>query len=106
VTGATQCLRFPQELISDTYADINGERARTEDWGFTLMRTAQCFVDGTAYVSAVGRCGDVGAATGALGCALAVQSWQREAAKGPRALVWAGSWGGLRGAAVLERGKL
>jgi 3-oxoacyl-[acyl-carrier-protein] synthase-1 len=31
-----------------------------------------------------------------------VQSWARGYALGPRALVWAGSEGGLRGAVVLE----
>jgi 3-oxoacyl-[acyl-carrier-protein] synthase-1 len=104
VAVATNGLRPPHELISDVYGDINGERARTEDWGFALLRTAERFRDGTAYVSAVGECGDVGAATGALGCVLAVQAWQRRYANGPRALVWAGSWSGLRGAALLEQG--
>jgi 3-oxoacyl-[acyl-carrier-protein] synthase-1 len=90
-------------VISDLYGDINGERERTHDWGFALLRTAAGFRDGTDYVTAVGQCGDIGAATGALGCVLAVQAWQRHYASGPRALVWAGSWGGLRGAAVLQQ---
>lgn len=103
ITRATRELRWPDETISDVYCDINGERARTEDWGFTLTRTAARFRDGTAYVTAAGECGDVGAASGALGCALAVQAWQRRYAHGPRALVWGASWGGLRGAALLEQ---
>jgi 3-oxoacyl-[acyl-carrier-protein] synthase-1 len=105
VLRATADLRLPEETITDVYGDINGERWRSEDWGFVLLRAGQRFRDGTQYVTAVGRCGDLGAATGALGCVLAVQAWRRNYAKGHRALVWAGSWGGLRGAAVLERGE-
>jgi 3-oxoacyl-[acyl-carrier-protein] synthase-1 len=103
VLQATADLRQPDETITDVYGDINGERWRSEDWGFVLLRAAERFRDGTEYVTAAGKCGDVGAATGALGCALAVQAWRRNHAKGPRALVWSGSWGGLRGAVVLER---
>lgn len=102
VLGATQTLRLPDEPITDTYGDINGERARTEDWGFAVMRTAAIFRDATAYVSHVAQCGDVGAATAAFGCVLAAQAWKLGAAQGPRALVWAGSWTGLRAAALLE----
>jgi 3-oxoacyl-[acyl-carrier-protein] synthase I len=102
VLGATKDLSLPRELITDTYGDINGERGRNEDWGFALMRTSTCFRDGTDYVCSAGQCGDVGAATGALGCVLATEAWRFDCAHGPRALVWAGSWGGLRGAVVLE----
>lgn len=103
VLGATQDLHLPQELISDTYGDINGELARSHDWGFALIRTAACFRDGTAYYSSCGQCGDVGAATGTLGCVLVTEAWRFHCAHGPRALIWAGSWGGLRAAAVLEQ---
>jgi len=96
---------MPAEVISDVYCDINGERARTEDWGFALARTSERFRDGTAYTSFVGECGELGAATPAIGCVVAVQSWRRKYALGPRALIWAGSWGGLRGAAFLEQGE-
>lgn len=89
--------------ITDVYGDINGELARSHDWGFALIRTATCFRDGSDYVTSAGQCGDVGAATAALGCVLATEAWRRRSAMGPRALVWAGSWGGLRGAAVLDR---
>jgi 3-oxoacyl-[acyl-carrier-protein] synthase-1 len=102
IEAATSGLPAEQE-ISDTYGDINGERPRTEDWGFALMRTTRRFRDGTAYVTPVGSCGDVGAASGVLGCVLAVEAWRRGYAHGSRALVWAGSWNGLRGAALLER---
>jgi 3-oxoacyl-[acyl-carrier-protein] synthase-1 len=106
VMRATQSLSPPREIITDLYGDINGERHRTDDWGFTLLRASSLFQDGSAYYTAVSQCGDLGAATGAFGCALAVQAWQRRYAKGPRALVWAGSWSGLRAAALLEQGEV
>jgi 3-oxoacyl-[acyl-carrier-protein] synthase I len=102
VLQATRTLQIPREMVSEVYGDINGERPRTDDWGFALLRTSVRFRDGTQYVTAAGHCGDVGAATAALGCVLAVRAWQRGYARGPLALVWAGSWGGLRGAALLE----
>ena len=100
---ATRDLRLPGEAANDVYADINGERRRTEDWGFALMRASHAMRDGTAYVTPVGSCGDMGAASAPMGCALAVHAWQRGYATGPRALVSATSWAGLRGAVLLER---
>lgn len=105
VVQATNVLHVPRELVTDVYCDINGERSRAEDWGCTLLRESRRFVDGTAYVTSAGQCGDIGAASGALGCVLAVQAGRRKYARGPHALVWAESWGGLRGAALLQNGE-
>lgn len=90
------------DLVGDAYGDINGERVRTEDWGFALMRTAHLFRDGTEYAFPAGQCGDMGAATGPMACVLAAQAWRFGRASNSRALAWAGSWGGLRAAALLE----
>jgi 3-oxoacyl-[acyl-carrier-protein] synthase-1 len=92
----------PDEQITDIYADINGERHRSEEWGFTLLRHPQHFRNGSQYISAAEQCGDVGAATGALQVMLAVRAFQRHYARGNRALVFAGSWQGARGVALLE----
>lgn len=101
--GARLCGRPGPVVIDDVYCDINGERSRTDDWGFALLRTAALFRDGSAYRSPVAACGDLGAATAALNVVLAVSAWERGYASGPRALIWGASWGGLRGAALLER---
>jgi 3-oxoacyl-[acyl-carrier-protein] synthase-1 len=93
----------PGEILADVYCDINGERSRADDWGFALLRTASAFRDGTDYRTAVLQCGDIGAASAALSCVLAVQAWQRGYANGPLALACGSTWTGLRGAAVLER---
>ena len=101
VRSAARELRLPTEGVDATYCDINGERYRSEEWGFVLLKVPQVFRD-TSYVAPADCWGDVGAASGPLLCTLAVQSWKRGYAAGPRALVFAGSENGLRGAVVLE----
>jgi 3-oxoacyl-[acyl-carrier-protein] synthase-1 len=95
--------RQPGELFDDVYCDINGERDRTDDWGFTLLRLGAMFRDGTAYTINVTQCGDMGAAAAGVNCILAAEAWERAYARGPVSLVWGASWGGLRAAAVLDR---
>jgi 3-oxoacyl-[acyl-carrier-protein] synthase-1 len=104
VRRATAELRLANERVDGIYCDINGERHRADEWAFTLLRAPECFRDGTDYRTAVGSWGDIGAASGVLGCALAIAAWQRRYARGPRSLVWASSPGGLRGAVLLEEG--
>jgi 3-oxoacyl-[acyl-carrier-protein] synthase-1 len=101
VQAATRGLKGPGEAVNRTYCDINGERYRTEEWSLTVLRT-QSLLGSPAYVAPADCWGDVGAASGPLLCNLAVQAWARRYAPGPRALVWASSEGGLRGAAVLQ----
>ena len=85
------------------YGDLNGERYRTTEWGFAVLREQRAMRVGTSCEMPSDCWGDVGAASAALGVMLAVQAWAREYAKGPRALVWASSEGGLRGAGVVTQ---
>lgn len=95
--------RFDQAAyVTDLYCDINGERPRTTDWGFALLRTGGWLRDGTQYETPVPSCGDLGAASAAFNIVLAVRALQREYSHGPRSLVWGASWYGLRGAALIE----
>lgn len=102
IVDATSNLRLPDEAIDTVLCDINGERYRSTEWGMSVLRI-QHVVRDSAYDAPADCWGDVGAAWGALGCILAVQSWQRGYARGARTLVWGSSDSGLRGAAVLER---
>jgi 3-oxoacyl-[acyl-carrier-protein] synthase-1 len=102
VQNAVSCVHLPGETINDTICDINGERYRSEEWGFVCLRLSRYFDDPTAYLSPADCWGDVGAASGPLYAMLACQAAERGYAKGPRSLLWASSEGGLRGAAVLE----
>ncbi|HYO73707.1 MAG TPA: hypothetical protein VEU33_47350 [Archangium sp.] len=102
VAGAASTLLLPEEAIDAVFCDINGERYRTEEWGFTVLRVGSA-LRAARYSSVVSCCGDVGAASGVLLCVLAVRAWARNYAAGPRALIWCSSEGGLRSAAVVER---
>jgi 3-oxoacyl-[acyl-carrier-protein] synthase-1 len=87
--------------VDVVHLDINGERYRSEEWGFVTLRVGGALGAGD-YVSPCECWGDVGAASGALLAGLAVQSWARGYARGPRALVATGSLDGLRSAMLLR----
>ncbi|HYO68460.1 MAG TPA: beta-ketoacyl synthase N-terminal-like domain-containing protein [Archangium sp.] len=103
IARATRDLATPAERLDHIYCDINGERYRSDEWGFVALRQPRGFRDASAYTSAVSSWGDVGAATAALNCVLAVQAWRRAYARGSMALVFGSSISGLRGAAVLQQ---
>ena len=64
-------LQPPDERINDIYCDINGERYRSEEWGFVCLRLSQYFDNPTAYRSPAECWGDMGAASGPLFAMLA-----------------------------------
>ena len=105
--GMTQALRAAMagralsiERADTVYIDINGERYRSEEWGFVALKAPDAFKS-LQYRAPSDCWGDVGAAFGALAAILVVQSHARGYARGPRSLVLAGSDGGLRGAMLL-----
>lgn len=101
VLDVTQGLVLPRDAPSSVYVDLNGERYRSEEWGFVQMRAAEVFGPAPPMIPA--DCwGDVGAASGALFAILAAQAWSRRNAKGHHALCLTGSLAGLRGATLLE----
>jgi len=102
VKEAVTCLRPPAEKIADVICDINGERYRSEEWGFVCLRLSQYFDDPTAYKSPSDCWGDMGAASGVLFAMLVCQAAVRGYNKGPRTLLWSSSENGLRAAVVLE----
>jgi len=108
VNHAAAGLRLPDEAVDDVWCDLNGERYRTDEWSYVLQRSPHVFKQehgkAVSYQMAADAWGDMGAASGALLTMLAVRSWQRSYAQGPRALVFAGSEKGLRSAVVLEKG--
>ena len=93
----------PSDRVHEIYCDINGERYRAEEWGLAILRTGQWFRDPARYVAPAGQWGDIGAATGTALAMLAIAAWQRGYARGPLAMLFAGSEAGRRGAVVLER---
>ena len=95
-------LRLPQEEITATYCDLNGQRYRNEEFVYALLRTQEAFADAHDYLCPADCWGDVGAASGLLYAALAVAAARRGYAKGPRPLLWAGSESGYRSAVLLN----
>jgi 3-oxoacyl-[acyl-carrier-protein] synthase-1 len=101
VLGATEGLQLPQDAVDTLYSDINGERYRSEEWGFVAINTHSLWKS-LEYESPGSSWGDVGAAFGTLAGVLAVQAYRRGYASGPRTVVMAGSDSGLRGAMLLQ----
>ena len=96
VLGAAAGLRLPQEAADTVFTDINGERYRSEEFGFMAMR-AYATMKTLSYEAPSDLWGDVGAAFPCLAGVLASESFAHGYAVGPRALVMAGSESGLRG---------
>jgi 3-oxoacyl-[acyl-carrier-protein] synthase-1 len=94
-------LKLPEEKINWTICDLNGERYRSEELTFTLLRTQGGFVSHHDYETPANCWGDLGAASGPLFVDMAIASGQRGYAKGPRTLLWTSAEGGQRCAAIL-----
>lgn len=101
IRSAASGLSLPEEKIATTYCDINGERYRSEEFMYVPLRVWAPFVDANRYETTADAWGDVGAATGPLLLALVASSVRRGWARGPTALVFAGSDDGARAAAAL-----
>jgi 3-oxoacyl-[acyl-carrier-protein] synthase-1 len=102
IAEASLGLRLPQEKITTTYCDINGERHRSEEFLYVPLRLPAPFVDANRYDAPADAWGNVGAASGPLYVSLAVASGQRSYALGPHVLAWTSSDGGTRAAVTLS----
>ncbi len=102
VAEATSGLTLPDEKITTTYCDINGERYRSEEFMYVPLRLWAPFVDANRYDTTADAWGDVGAATGPLLLSVAVSSSRRQWARGSSVLVFTGSDAGTRAAATLS----
>lgn len=92
----------PGEQVHDVYCDLNGERYRTEEYGFAVLRTAERFRAPSDFVCPADCWGDVGAAGGPLHAALALIAARKRYNRGSLSMVWASSEGGERGAMLLR----
>lgn len=87
--------------VTDVYCDLNGEPYRADEYGFTAVRTNDCFAAASDFVAPADCWGDVGAAGGVLHLMLAGVAGEKGYAKGPVALAWASGETGERAAALL-----
>lgn len=96
----------PPERIHNVFCDLNGETYRADEYGFSVLRTTECFRAPGDFVAPADCWGDVGAAGAALHVAMGVIATRKGYAQGPNSLVWAGSETGERGAAVIRGAEL
>ena len=102
ILEALQSLGPQADAIGNVICDINGERYRSEEWGFVTLRVSRYFKDATSYWAPADCWGDMGAASAPLFAMLACQSARRGYAEGPLCMIWMSSESGPRAAAILE----
>ncbi|MGD2151791.1 MAG: beta-ketoacyl synthase N-terminal-like domain-containing protein [Gemmatimonadales bacterium] len=100
---AVQPLAPSASKIDQMICDLNGERYRTDEFGFAVTRTAEHFVDPSEFLTPADCWGDVGAASGPLFVSLALDPAAGASARGRQTLIWTSSDGGERSAVVLRR---
>ncbi|RWN59461.1 beta-ketoacyl synthase N-terminal-like domain-containing protein [Mesorhizobium sp.] len=88
--------------ITDTYCDLNGQRYRSEELVYTILRVQHLSAEATHYLHPADCWGDVGAASGPLFAALAHAASSKGYSHGSRAALWAGSEGGQRAVTLLD----
>ncbi len=90
--------------ITDVYCDMNGEPYRGDEFGFTALRTKECFESASDFVAPADCWGDVAAAGGALHVMLATVAGRKGYANGNLAFAWASAEMGERAAALIATG--
>lgn len=78
--------------------DLNGESYRAFEWGTVLTRLAEQLSDVQKLIHPADCVGDVGAATGGLLIACALEAFRRGYAPADEALIWCSSARGMRAA--------
>ena len=104
LTNATRAVldALPRaERVHCIYADLNGERGRVDEVGFTLARISNRVAALPCMVTPADRLGEVGAASAPLFAVLAVTAARRGRAPGPNTLLWTSGPGARSGAALL-----
>lgn len=88
--------------IDNIICDMNGETYRADEYGFTMARVSERFVDPANFQTPADCWGDVGAASGPLFITLAAFAGMKGYAPGPHTLVWNSSESGDRAAAIIH----
>jgi 3-oxoacyl-[acyl-carrier-protein] synthase-1 len=92
--GLTEALRAALEdpgVRVEVYCDLNGEPWRADEWGYAYLRTAVHYVEPLAITHPADCWGDVGAASGPMLIAVAVEQMINDRSASKRALVWTAS---------------
>lgn len=84
------------------FCNLNGERERTDEWGFALPRLSEALATPGAFVTPIGAFGDVENASGLLLIGLASALSGREGSSPAPCLIWTSSREQSRAAALYE----
>ena len=84
------------------YCDLNGERYRSAEWGSAYVGLAERFTEDVMLIHPADCLGDVGAASGALLLAWAVEGMRRGYVGEPEVLLWTSSDAGSRRACTVR----
>ncbi len=104
-TNVFQTLKPTNRQIEQIYCDLNGERYRADEYGFSVLRTREFFIEPGKFIAPADCWGDVGAATGALLINL-ITTAAKGYAQGELSLLWTSSESGERSAALLQAAPL
>lgn len=88
------------ERVNHVLCDLNGERERTDEWGFAMPRLSQRLPQPATFITPISAFGDVGAPSGLLLVALASAACSGQVPA--RCLIWTSSQGAPRAAALFE----
>ncbi|RWO32179.1 MAG: hypothetical protein EOS08_09200 [Mesorhizobium sp.] len=100
--GLEPVIGTDRRKITDTYCDLNGQRYRSEELVYTILRVQHLSDEATHYLHPADCWGDVGAASGPLFAALAHAAASKGYSHGSRAALWASSEGGQRAVTLLD----
>lgn len=92
----------PPQALTKSYCDINGERYRSTEVTYAMLRTQHLFNNAMDYLCPADCWGDIGAASGPVFAALAVYDFRSGHSSGNLPILWAGSDGGQRTAILLR----
>jgi 3-oxoacyl-[acyl-carrier-protein] synthase-1 len=93
-TGLTQTLREAFEIDgerAEVYCDLNGEPWRADEWGYAYLRTSAHYTEPLSINHPADCWGDLGAASGPMLIAFAVEQMMRQRSASSRAVVWTAS---------------
>ncbi len=106
--GLTTALRtvlsvLPEgERVDEVVCDLNGERWRGDDVGFSIPRVVTKLAHPGRFVLPATAFGDLGAASGPVFFAMAAHAAARGFAHGPSVLLWTSAFAGPRAAALFQ----
>lgn len=97
---------LPSSIKVDyTICDMNGEPYRADEFGYTIVRTGERFIDPTDFMTPADCWGDVGAASGPLSVVYAIVAGLKGYSRGPYTLIFTSSDSGERTVVLLHTGE-